>query len=290
MPSLKLDHAIDLLSVTSQPPRPVRNFYKFGSRINVLFKTLQIMVHHLQQKINLLHQQHQPKVISHPQHQRQPQQQQMLGTLLITAALQKTRKCCQCCECPNNGHSTNKNKYYSRVAGCISKCLHSTGIVEFAMHCVCVLLWLVQLAVDLMKQFYKLGLTTVNIPCHGNCIRFDPVVSFPGMCVSVYVSVCICVCVCVCVCACMCVCKILSFQLMYHIQRESLVGRIFDKFILFKCLAEKVWQMNRLAKGLLIVITNLDGFSLANRRRFATKLSTHQTFYPPNFPTIQYVV
>ena len=39
--------------------------------------------------------------------------------------------------------------------------------------------------------------------------------------------------------------------------------------------------MNGSAKGLLIVTTNLDGFSLANRRRFAkfaTKLSTCQTF------------
>ena len=32
----------------------------------------------------------------------------------------------------------------------------------------------------------------------------------------------------------------------------------------FKCLAEKVWQMNRSAKRLLIVTTNLDGFSFAN--------------------------
>ena len=41
----------------------------------------------------------------------------------------------------------------------------------------------------------------------------------------------------------------------------SLVGRMFGEF---KCLAEKVWQMNRLAKRLLIVTTNLDGFSFAN--------------------------
>ena len=35
-----------------------------------------------------------------------------------------------------------------------------------------------------------------------------------------------------------------------------------------KGLVEKVCQMNRSAKGLLIVTITLDGFSLANRRRF----------------------
>ena len=61
---------------------------------------------------------------------------------------------------------------------------------------------------------------------------------------------------------------------------------MFDEFILFKYLAEKVWQMNRSAKRLLIVTTTLDGFSLANRRQFTkfTKLSTHQTF--PLYGTI----
>ena len=39
------------------------------------------------------------------------------------------------------------------------------------------------------------------------------------------------------------------------------MGRMFGEF---KCLAEKVWQMNRSAKRLLIVTTNLDGFSFAN--------------------------
>ena len=39
----------------------------------------------------------------------------------------------------------------------------------------------IQMAAELVKQFYKLGLTTVNIPRHGNCIRFDPVTAFPGM-------------------------------------------------------------------------------------------------------------
>ena len=43
---------------------------------------------------------------------------------------------------------------------------------------------------------------------------------------------------------------------------------------------KKVWGMNRSAKGLLIVTTNLDVFSLVNCRRFTkfAKLSTRQTF------------
>ena len=43
---------------------------------------------------------------------------------------------------------------------------------------------------------------------------------------------------------------------------------------------KKVWRMNISAKGLSMVTTNSDGFSLANRRRFAkfAKLSPHQTF------------
>ena len=43
---------------------------------------------------------------------------------------------------------------------------------------------------------------------------------------------------------------------------------------------KKVWQINRLANRLSIVSTKLDGFSLANHRRFAifAKLSPRQTF------------
>ena len=43
---------------------------------------------------------------------------------------------------------------------------------------------------------------------------------------------------------------------------------------------KKVWRMNRSAKGLSMVGINLDGFSLANRLRFAkfAKLSPRQTF------------
>ena len=54
----------------------------------------------------------------------------------------------------------------------------------------------------------------------------------------------------------------------------------FGEFILFKYLTEKVWQINRSVKRLLIVSTNLDGFSLANHERFTkfTKLSPCQIF------------
>ena len=43
---------------------------------------------------------------------------------------------------------------------------------------------------------------------------------------------------------------------------------------------KKVWRMNGSAKGLSMVGINLDGFSLANRLRFAkfAKLSPRQTF------------
>ena len=55
---------------------------------------------------------------------------------------------------------------------------------------------------------------------------------------------------------------------------------MFGKFTLFKCFEKKVWQMNRSAKGLLIVTTILDDFSLVNHRPFTkfVKLSTCQTF------------
>ena len=41
---------------------------------------------------------------------------------------------------------------------------------------------------------------------------------------------------------------------------------MFGEFALFKHFAEKGWRMNRSAKGLLIITTTLDGFSLANLR------------------------
>ena len=51
------------------------------------------------------------------------------------------------------------------------------------------------------------------------------------------------------------------------VQRESLAGRklVMGGFTLFKCLAGKNWQMNRSAKGLLIVTATLDSFSLAGK-------------------------
>ena len=122
-----------------------------------------------------------------------------------------------------------------------------------------------------MKQFYKLGLTTVNIPRHGNCIRFDPVVSFPGMCVCVYVCVCVCMCMyvcvlaCVCVSVCSCVFKILPFQLMYCI-----AGKFGG---------ENVWRMNSSAKGLLrawMVLVWLIADNLPNSPNFLpTKLCSY---------------
>ena len=57
---------------------------------------------------------------------------------------------------------------------------------------------------------------------------------------------------------------------------------MFGEFTFFRRLVGKVGQMNRSAKGLLIVTiaTTLDGFSLANYSQFAkfAKLSTRQTF------------
>ena len=57
---------------------------------------------------------------------------------------------------------------------------------------------------------------------------------------------------------------------------------MFGESTIFERWAEKVWRMNRSAKGLSMVGINLDGFSLANRLRFAkfAKLSRY-TVYPP---------
>ena len=53
---------------------------------------------------------------------------------------------------------------------------------------------------------------------------------------------------------------------------------------------KKVWRINRSAKGLSMVTTNLDGFSLANCRRFAkfAKLSPRQTF--PLYGTLKWKI
>ena len=52
---------------------------------------------------------------------------------------------------------------------------------------------------------------------------------------------------------------------------------MLGEFTLFKCLVEKSLANDRSAKRLLIITTTLDGFSLANCRRFAkfTKLSRY---------------
>ena len=52
---------------------------------------------------------------------------------------------------------------------------------------------------------------------------------------------------------------------------------MFGESILSKRLQKKVWRMNRSAKGLLMVTTNLDGFSLANCRQLTkfAKLSRY---------------
>ena len=43
----------------------------------------------------------------------------------------------------------------------------------------------------------------------------------------------------------------------------------FGELTCFEHLAKKVWQINRSANRLLIVSTNLNGFSLVNRWQFA---------------------
>ena len=59
-----------------------------------------------------------------------------------------------------------------------------------------------------------------------------------------------------------------------------MAGEKFYELTLFERFAEKSWQISRSANRLLIVSNNLDGFSLANHRRFAkfAELSPHQTF------------
>ena len=55
------------------------------------------------------------------------------------------------------------------------------------------------------------------------------------------------------------------YAYMYHIARKFGRENVWQIYS-FQMLGKKVWRMNRSAKGLLIVTTNLDGFSLANRR------------------------
>ena len=54
----------------------------------------------------------------------------------------------------------------------------------------------------------------------------------------------------------------------------------FDEFKPFEYLVKRIYQINRSIQSLLIVSTNLDGFSLTNHRRFTKlpNLSLCQTF------------
>ena len=45
----------------------------------------------------------------------------------------------------------------------------------------------------------------------------------------------------------------------------------------FQVFGEKVWRMNRSAKGLIIVTTTSDGFSFANHRQFEFAKLSHFT-------------
>ena len=47
------------------------------------------------------------------------------------------------------------------------------------------------------------------------------------------------------------------------------MGKIFGEFAVFKHLVKTVWQISGSANRLLIVSTNLDGFSLANHKWFS---------------------
>ena len=49
---------------------------------------------------------------------------------------------------------------------------------------------------------------------------------------------------------------------------------MFGESTIFERLAEKVWRMNKSAKGLSMVGINLDGFSLANRLLLSMVLVT----------------
>ena len=63
----------------------------------------------------------------------------------------------------------------------------------------------------------------------------------------------------------------------------SLAGEKFGELTHFEHLVkESLWRINRSANKLLIVSTNLDGFSLANHGRFAkfTNVPPHQSFSP----------
>ena len=67
--------------------------------------------------------------------------------------------------------------------------------------------------------------------------------------------------------------------------RERLAGGNFGKLTRFEHLRKKLWRINRSVNRLLIISTNLAGFSLANHGRFA---KICQRFPPLKFPSIWY--
>ena len=68
-----------------------------------------------------------------------------------------------------------------------------------------------------------------------------------------------------------------SLQKCYTVQWESLAAIMFGESGWMKTLVEVRW-MNRLAKRLLIVTINLDGFSLMNHWWFAEFVQTFQLY------------
>ena len=77
-------------------------------------------------------------------------------------------------------------------------------------------------------------------------------------------------CICTPVLSCLvCVCTYIwnVIQLFLYIA-EKFGRETFSKFAFFKHLSKKVWWINRSAKRLLIVNTNLDGLSLENHEQF----------------------
>ena len=62
---------------------------------------------------------------------------------------------------------------------------------------------------------------------------------------------------------------------------------MLHELTLFKRLVKKLWQINRSAKGLLIVATNLNGFSLANRLQVCQTLPLYSIYLYINYIIIE---
>ena len=63
--------------------------------------------------------------------------------------------------------------------------------------------------------------------------------------------------------------SLLPLHCLYTIWRETLAGGTLANWLILSIWRKKVWQINRSANRLLMISTNLDGFSLANHGRFA---------------------